>query len=134
VTRSKKSDLLQHQLSRRERQIMGAVYRLGEASVADVAAHIPSPPTRDAVRRLCNILEEKGLLRSRPQGKRKVYSPAVNPRTARHSALENLIETFFGGSPHMLVATLLDARRDELSAADVARLTKMIDAAEKKKE
>lgn len=134
MPRSKKSDQLQHQLSRRERQIMGAVYRLGAASVADVVAHIPSPPTQDAVRRLCHILEDKGLLRSRSEGTRRIYSPTVNLRTARRSALENVIETFFGGSPHMLVATLLDARRDELSADDVARLTEMIDEAENSRE
>ena len=109
---------------------MGAVYRLGRASVADVVANIPDPPTQDAVRRLCHILEEKGLLKARPDGQRKVYSPTVNSKNARRGALENMIDTFFGGSPHMLVAALLDARRDELSDEDVHRLTKMIESAD----
>ena len=128
--KKQKKDLLEHHLSRRERQIMGAVYRLGRASVADVVANIPDPPTQDAVRRLCHILEEKGLLKARPDGQRKVYSPTVNSKNARRGALENMIDTFFGGSPHMLVAALLDARRDELSDEDVHRLTKMIESAD----
>jgi predicted transcriptional regulator len=128
--KKQKKDLLEHHLSRRERQIMGAVYRLGRANVAEIVANIPDPPTQDAVRRLCHILEEKGLLKGRPDGQRKVYSPTVNARNARRGALENVMDTFFGGSPHMLVAALLDARRDELSEEDVKRLTEMIESTE----
>jgi predicted transcriptional regulator len=80
---------------------------------------------------MCHILEEKGLLRSHAEGTRRIYFPTVNLRTARRSAEDNIVETFFGGSPYMLVAALLDARRDELSDADVTRLTEMIDSAEK---
>jgi predicted transcriptional regulator len=127
--KKQKKEVLEHHLSRRERQIMGAVYRLGGASVADIVANIPDPPTQDAVRRLCHILEEKGLLKARPDGPRKVYSPTINSKKARRGALENVIDTFFGGSPHMLVAALLDARRDELSEEDVKRLTEMIESA-----
>lgn len=127
----KKKDVLEHHLSRRERQIMQAVYRLGRASVAEVTENIPDPPTQSAVRRLCHILEEKGLLKGRPDGQRKVYSPTVNSESARRGALENLIETFFGGSSRMLVATLLDARRDELSEEEVKRLTRMLEKAER---
>jgi predicted transcriptional regulator len=127
----KKKDVLEHHLSRRERQIMQAIYRLGSASVADVVENIPDPPTQDAVRRLCHILEEKGLLKARPDGQRKVYSPTVDSESARRGALENLIDTFFGGSSRMLVATLLDARRDELSEDEIKRLTRMLEEAEK---
>ena len=131
MARRKKKDVLAHQLSRRERQIMAAVYRLGPATVSDVVASIPDPPSSDAVRRLCHILKEKGLLRARRAGTRNVFSPTVDPRTARRSALENLLDTFFGGSPHHLVATLLDTRRDKLSDEDLARLTEMIESAGK---
>jgi len=132
--KKKKEDLLEHHLSRRQRQIMSAVYRLGSASIAEIVAHIPDPPTQDAVRRLCHILEEKGLLKARPQGHRKLYSPTVTFQSARRSALQNVIDTFFGGSPRMLAATLLDARRDELSKEEVKRLTEMIDSADNEDE
>ena len=128
--KKQKKELLEHHLSRRERQIMGAVYRLDGATVADIVANIPDPPTQDAVRRLCHILEDKGLLKARADGPRKLYSPTVDSKKARRGALENVIDTFFGGSPHMLVAALLDARRDELSPDDVKRLTEMIQSAE----
>jgi BlaI family penicillinase repressor len=109
MPRRKKKDILEHQLSRRERQIMGAVYRLDKATVAEI--------------------EDKGLLRSRPDGSRKVYYPTIDSENARRGALENVIDTFFGGSPRRLVATLLDTRKDELSEEDLDRLTRLIDAA-----
>ncbi len=59
------------ELSRRERQIMDAVFVLGEATVNKVVETIPSPPTAMAVRRMMHILEEKGHLKTaaeRPGG------------------------------------------------------------------
>ena len=53
------------ELSRRERQIMDAVFVLGQATVNKVVETIPSPPTAMAVRRMMHILEEKGHLRRR---------------------------------------------------------------------
>ncbi len=129
MPRRRKKDILEHQLSRRERQIMGAVYRLGKASVAEIVDNIPDPPTQDAIRRMCHILADKGLLKARPDGQRKVYSPTIDSNKARHSALDNVIDTFFGGSPGMLVAALLDDRKEELSGEDLERLTRLIDEA-----
>src|SRR6188474_2321714 len=63
------------QLSRRERQIMDAVFALGEATVNKVVETIPSPPTAMAVRRMMHILEEKGHLRRRASGREVVYAP-----------------------------------------------------------
>ena len=119
----------QELLSRRERQIMDAVYRLGEASVAEIAGQLPDPPTRDAVRRLAHILEEKGHLKHRREGGRNVFFPAVRPERARRSALDHLLRTFFGGSPQRLVAALLDSRRDALSDEEIERLEGLIEHA-----
>ncbi|MCP4550207.1 MAG: BlaI/MecI/CopY family transcriptional regulator [bacterium] len=130
MAKTKREDLLEHQLSRRERQIMSAIYRLGEASVADIVMNIPEPPTQDAVRRLCHILTSKGLLHSRPDKRRKIYSPTVTSQRARSKALSNLLDTFFGGSPRELVATLLDAKRDRLSAEEIERLSALVEREE----
>ena len=69
----------QHQqggLGAGERQIMDAIYQLGEASVADVLAKLPDPPSYSAVRTMIRLLEKKGLLRHRQEGTKYVYSPA----------------------------------------------------------
>ncbi len=108
---------------------MAVIYRLGQASVAEIVAHMPEPPTADAVRRMAHILEEKQLLDHRQEGPRNVYFPTVKPERASRNALDHLMETFFAGSPHKLVAALLDNRRDELSEEDMQRLASMIEAA-----
>jgi predicted transcriptional regulator len=132
VVARKKKEFREHQLSRRELQIMRAVYRLGRATVAEIVDSIPDPPTPDAIRRMCHILEEKGHLKAGAAGAAKVYEPTVAASRARQNALENVMDTFFSGSPHQLVAALLDAKRDQLSAEDIERLTRMIEDAEKR--
>src|SRR5262245_55981144 len=63
---------LQH-LSRRERQIMDIIFARGEATVRQIQAELPDPPTDMAVRRMLHILEEKSHLRRRQQGREVVY-------------------------------------------------------------
>src|SRR5262245_30595398 len=86
------------ELSRRERQIMDAVFALSEATVNDVVRAIPSPPTAMAVRRMMHILEEKGHLKRRESGRQVVYVPRQTKAKAGRRAFEQVLTTFFGGS------------------------------------
>lgn len=124
-----RAEFSEHNLSRRERQIMAVIYQRGQATIADLVAHLPEPPTADAVRRLAHILEEKGHLKHRPEGHRNVYFPTVKPAVAQRSVLDHVMETFFAGSPHKLVAALLDIKREDLSEEELQRLADMIEDA-----
>ncbi len=119
-------------LARRERQIMEVVYRLGQASVADVLAQLPDPPSYSAVRAMMRLLEEKGHLRHKQQGARYVYLPTQSRETARRSALKHVVRTFFDGSAENAVAALLDLSDKQLSESELNRITGMIDAARSK--
>jgi predicted transcriptional regulator len=121
-------------LGRRERQIMDAVFELGEASVADVRANLPDPPSYSAVRTMIRHLESKRLLRHRRDGNRYVYRPTQSPETARRSALRHLLKTFFQGSPTDAVAAILDVTGEKLTDADLARIESLIDQARQKGE
>lgn len=112
-------------LSRRERQIMDVVYRLGEASVADVQEGIPDAPSYSAVRALMGVLEDKGELTHRRVGPRYVYSPTTPADEASASALERLLRTFFDGSPTKAMAALVDLSED-LPEDELRELEKMI--------
>ena len=70
-------------LSRREREIMDALYALGRATAADVRKRIPKPPSYSAVRALLRILEEKGHVRHEEDGPRYVYTCPSSPRRRR---------------------------------------------------
>ena len=83
-------------LSRRERQIMAAIYRLGEARVADVRKEIADAPSYSALRALIRILEDKGCLAHRQVGASYVYRATLPKRQASRRALRNLVGTFFG--------------------------------------
>ena len=117
-------------LSRRERQIMDAVFALGEATVNQVAENIPSPPTAMAVRRMMHILEEKGHLRRRESGREVVYLPRQTKGKAGRLAFEQVLETFFGGSLEEALAAHLHSRKDQVSADERQRLIALIEQAQ----
>jgi len=85
------------QLGRRERQIVEVLYRLGKASVAEVLAELPDPPSYSAVRGMLTLLEEKGHVRHKRDGMRYVYTPAIARAKARQSALRQLDPHFSRG-------------------------------------
>src|SRR5262245_25352437 len=90
-------------LSRRERQIMEVIYRLGEATAAEVLRGLTDPPGYSAVRALLRILEEKGHLTHVARGPRYVYRPTVARDKARRSALQRVVDTFFEGSTEQVI-------------------------------
>jgi predicted transcriptional regulator len=116
-------------LSRRERQIMDVIYRLGRATAAEVREHLPDAPGYSAVRALLRVLEEKGQLRHQQDGPRYVFLPTVSRERARRSALRQLLATFYDDSPEQVVATLLDVSAARLSDAEFDRLAELIDDA-----
>jgi predicted transcriptional regulator len=119
----------QAQLSRRERQIMDVVYRLGKAAVSDVLERLPDPPSYSAVRALMRILEEKGHLSHEQDGPRYVYLPTVPRDAAQASALSHLVRTFFGGSAEAAVAALLDLPEHGMNEGELDRLSRLIEEA-----
>ena len=119
------------ELSRRERQIMDAVYALGEATVNQVVETIPSPPTAMAVRRMMHILEEKGYVRRRQSGREVIYAPRQAKNKAGRRAFERVLETFFGGSLEEALAAHLHSRKDRVSVDERERLIRLIQQAHK---
>lgn len=116
-------------LSRRERQIMSIVYRLGIATAAEVLALLDEPPSYSAVRSHLRILEEKGHLRHEQDGPRYVYIPTLPRDRARLGALRQVLHTFFDGSASQAVAALLDSSDRSLSGEELEQLAKVIEQA-----
>ncbi len=119
------------ELSRRERQIMDAVFALGEATVKQIVESIPSPPTPMAVRRMMHILEEKGHLRRKENGREVIYVPRQTKGKAGRQAFEQVLETFFGGSLEEALAAHLHSRKDQVSDEERQRLIALIEQAKK---
>jgi predicted transcriptional regulator len=121
------------ELSRRERQIMDILYRLGKATAGEVLAELGGEPSYSTVRTQLRVLEEKGHVRHEDDGVRYVYLPNVPRSKARDSALLHMIETFFDGSAENVVANLLGPGSSRLSNEQLDRLAAMIEKARKER-
>ena len=115
--------------SRREKQVLDAVYANPPATVSDVMARMPNPPSYSAVRAMLSRLEEKGFVRHEENGARYVYHPTRERAQSRASLLERIVDAYFDGSPTKLVATMLDRSAMTLSDRDLDELAALVDAA-----
>jgi BlaI family penicillinase repressor len=113
-------------LTRRESQIMEILYRRRRATVEDIRAELPDAPSPSSVRKLLEIMIDRGLLAREYEGPRYVYFPAVKPEDASRSALKQLVRTFFNNSPGSAIAALLDIRSTQLSAAEYRELSNLL--------
>ena len=113
-------------LTRRESQIMEILYRRRRATVEEIRSELPDAPSPSSVRKLLEIMIERGLLAREYDGPRYVYFPAVKPDEARRSALKQLVRTFFDNSPGSAIAALLDMTPTPLSTAEYRRLSSLL--------
>jgi predicted transcriptional regulator len=113
----------------RQRQVLDIIYRLGEASVADVQRALREDVSYSAVRSVLRTLEDKGLLKHRARDLKYVYSPVVPKSRASRSALSHLVRTFFDDDPAHAMKALLDVSRARGYDVDYAALKRMIDQA-----
>jgi predicted transcriptional regulator len=117
--------------SRREREIMEALYRLGRASAAEIREQIADPPSYTAIRTHLSILEKKGHLRHESDGTRYIYAPLVAREQMGRRAIDSLLATFFDNSVERAVTAMLTRRDADISRADLDRLAQLIDKARK---
>ena len=119
-------------LTRREREIMNAVFALeNRASAEDVRATLTAPPRDSSVRVMLARLERKGFLRHQQDGLRYIYSATMSPAVAKRTALHQYLHTFFGGSLRQMMTALvregswddedLDALKAEIERARKGR-------------
>ncbi len=120
------------QLSRRERQIMDIVYARGKASATQVLSDMADPPSRESVRTLLRILENKGHLKHHKNSREFIYQPTHPRKRAGQSALRRVLGTFFDGSLEKAVAAHLADETADLSRAELDRLVRLIRQATEK--
>ena len=122
-----------HQLSMRERQIMDALHSLQSGSVADVVRALPDATSYNSIRVTLSILEHKGWVSHRRDGRRYVYSPAEHTASAGSRALRHLVRTFFENSAPSAVSTLLDMSAARMTDRELQELAELIRKARNKR-
>jgi len=113
-------------LTKRERQIMDALYRIGPATAAEVMAELDGAPGYSTVRTQLRVLERKGHVRHEDVGLRYIYLPTVPRHSARRSALKHLVDTFFDGSTAKAVAALLGGEASRISDEELSRIEDLV--------
>jgi predicted transcriptional regulator len=118
-------------LTKRERQIMDVLYRLGRATAGEILAGMPGAPSYSTIRTQLRVLETKGHVRHEEHGLRYIYMPTVPRHSARKSALKHLVDTFFEGSGAKVVAALLGGESARLTDEELERIEEMVRSARK---
>ena len=117
--------------SRREREIMDALYKLGSASAAQILDQIPDAPTYTAIRTHLSILEKKGHVRHVSDGTRYIYEPLVAREQMGRRAIDSLLKTFFDNSVERAVAALITRKDAAISNDELERLQSLIEKAKR---
>ena len=109
---------------------MKILWRRGESAVTDLVAALPNgePLAYNSVLTTVRILEKKGYVTHRQEGRAFLYSPSVAEDEASRSEVRNVLSRFFGNSREQLVLSLLGD--DEISPAELEHLKNAIRAAE----
>ena len=105
---------------------MDILWDLGNATVAEIHAHLADRPIAyTTVLSTLTILERKSYVRHTVRGKANVYKPRVERDAARLTVVENMLSTFFDGSPRALMLNLLESER--LSPEEERRLRALLE-------
>jgi predicted transcriptional regulator len=116
-------------LTEAELRLMNILWRRGESAVNDLLAAMPEGETLayNSVLTTVRILEQKGYVEHRQEGRAFVYRPTVAEQEASRSEVRHLMNRFFGNSRERLLLSVLGD--EEISAAELQRLKEAIEAA-----
>lgn len=113
-------------LSRRERQILDIIYKLGEASVKDVQHALDDGSSDSTIRTLLGILVTKKSLSRQESGMKYIYKPTVERKKASVLALQRVVSTFFDESPLLAVNSLLEMKKGKITKEEIEQLEALI--------
>ena len=119
-------------LTKRELDIMGVLWELGEATVTEVRDRVDPDLAYTSISSMIRTLEMKGYVsHRRGEGKTHVYFPVIAPEKAGASALGRVLDKIYGGSPIKLLAHLMDQRN--VSDKEIARMRDLLKRAKKRR-
>ena len=113
-------------LTETELEMMNLLWRCGESSVRGLMDLLP--PDRDlaytSVSTMLRVLEQKGAVGSRKQGRGHIYFPLIAKPEYETRSLTHLVEKVFDGAPGALVRRLIEA--GELSTAELREIQQLL--------
>lgn len=114
------------QLTKAEEEIMHILWDLQEANVAGVIEKMPEPkPAYNTVSTIIRILESKGFVDHRQEGKGYIYFPVLEKETYSNQSINQLMNNYFNGSFKSMVSFFM--KKNEMSTKDLEAILKEID-------
>lgn len=116
-------------LTETELELMTLLWKLGEGTVSDVLQQLPKERelAYTSVSTILRILEQKGFLKTRKEGRGHVYTPQIKKSDYEIKTVKHVVERVFDGTPMALVRQLLDTT--QLNEDDIKELKKLISKA-----
>jgi predicted transcriptional regulator len=113
-------------LTQAELRLMKVLWTRGESSVADLVASCAdeAPLAYTSVLTTVRILEQKGYVNHRQEGRAFLYSPSVAEDEASRSEVRHVLRRFFGNSREQLLLSLLGD--GEITPEELRRLKEAI--------
>ena len=113
-------------LTEAELRLMKLLWTRGESAVSDLVAAMPEHETLayNSILTTVRILEQKGYVEHRQEGRAFLYRPSVQEHEASRSEVRHLLTRFFGNSRERLLLSMLDD--EALSAEEIQRLRQAI--------
>ena len=111
---------------------MDILYEEKECSAHDIKDKLPDAPSYSTVRALLAKMLEKGYVGNKQDGARYIYFPTQELSSARKSALQRLVKTFFGGSAISAVSALMGMQSENLNEQEIEELEQLIAKAREK--
>ncbi len=97
-----------------ELRLMHVLWDKGQATVGEVVSALKTSPkpAYNTVLTLLRIMEKKGYVSHRKEGRAFTFVPEIGRADASRSALQTLVNRFFEGSPRLLMLNLIDEELD----------------------
>lgn len=99
---------------------MQVVWDLGEATARQIQARLSGNRHYNSVMTIIRVLEKKGHLKHREEGKTYIYSATESREKSRTQALKHLVKQVFGGSAASLVLNLVET--GDLTSRDLEEI------------
>ncbi len=113
------------QLTKAEEEIMQILWQLQEGNVAALIDEMPEPkPAYNTVSTIVRILESKGFVDHRQQGKGYIYFPIVDKETYSNQSINQLMNNYFNGSFKSMVSFFM--KKNDLKTTDLESILKEI--------
>lgn len=133
MKKSKTKEAESKLLTETELELMTILWRIDEGSVVDVIAHLPKERNLayTSVSTILRILEQKGVLKTRKEGRGHIYIPLLKKTDYEAKTVKHVVDRVFDGTPVALVRQLLDSVT--LDESDLKELKNLLDQAGRKK-